>query len=68
MKTMIVIEVHHVKEIPHLADMVAGRAYTIDGVRDAQGVSLPRFKVTDRDEHGFTSRELSLGAGEVFSG
>ena len=32
MKTIITLEVEHFKPIPALWDLVAGRAYTIDGV------------------------------------
>lgn len=34
MKTIIVLEIEHVKPIGDLGERIAGRAYTIDGVDD----------------------------------
>ena len=34
-KTLIVIEVEHKKPLPHLAEMIAQRAYAMDGVDNA---------------------------------
>jgi hypothetical protein len=35
-KTILILEIHHDKELPNLCDQVAGRAYTIGGVDDVQ--------------------------------
>jgi hypothetical protein len=69
MKTLIVIEVDHKKDIPHLADMIAGRAYTISGVTNAEVVKdWEKRGALSYDElraMGFSLEEISLGAGEV---
>ena len=66
MKTMIVIEVDHRKEIPHLAEMVAGRAYTIDGVTNAEVAStVSELSPEQLQAMGFSLEEISLGAQEV---
>ena len=63
MKTVITLEIEHSKPIPHLADMVAGRAWSIDGVRHAEvageagRVALPAL--------GSTREEMDLGRREV---
>ena len=36
MRTFLLVEVVHVKPIPDLTDLVAGRAYTLDGVEGAE--------------------------------
>lgn len=36
MKTLVVIEIEHKKPLQNLAEMVAQRAYTLDGVEDAK--------------------------------
>lgn len=36
MRTQILLTIESEKEVPDLLDKVAGRAYTIDGVRDVQ--------------------------------
>jgi hypothetical protein len=64
MKTLILIEVEHKKPIPALANMIAGRAYTIDGVTSTEVVRSPtRSSDDEMQDAGFTLRELSLGAG-----
>jgi hypothetical protein len=66
MKTLVMIEVDHSKPIPALANMVAGRAYTISGVTNAQIVALPSQASTrELQEQGFTLAEISLGATDV---
>lgn len=65
MRTLIVIEVDHRKPIPHLANMIAGRAYTIDGVRNAEVVRSPSITTDDLRDAGFTLAEISLGSQEV---
>jgi hypothetical protein len=45
-KTQILLTIEHDKEVPDLLDKVAGRAYTLDGVKDVKAelpdlVSLP---------------------------
>lgn len=39
-KTVITLEIEHEKPIEGLADKVAARAYTIDGVRDTTVIAL----------------------------
>jgi hypothetical protein len=62
MKTIITIEVEHTKPMPHLANMVAGRAWSIDGVKHAEVVLTPDSELLAA---GFTRRELALGHVEV---
>jgi hypothetical protein len=64
MKTICIIEVEHSKPIPHLAEMIAGRAWSMDGVTRAEVV---KQNLTPDQLHseGFTLAEISLGQGEV---
>lgn len=64
MKTTVVIEVEHSADIPDLADKIAGRAYTLQGVRNATGW-VHDEAVADLQRAGFTLAEISLGATEV---
>lgn len=66
MKTIVILEITHAKPITALANMIAGRAYSIDGVKDSQVVKLA-LEDDRSDMAQFTPRELSLGAGEVVS-
>lgn len=66
MKTLITIEVEHSKPIPQLASMIAGRAYTIDGVKDAN--VLPVAPLADLMAQGFSPSEIALGLAEVVRG
>jgi hypothetical protein len=66
MKTIVILEITHSKPITALPNLIAGRAYTIDGVTNSKPVKLATDEV-DMSETGFTLRELSLGAGEVVS-
>ena len=43
MKTIITIEVTHDKPVPDLIDKIAGRAYTIDGVKDVTATLVEDF-------------------------
>lgn len=61
MKTLITIEVTHEKPLSGLADKVANRAWSVDGVTRAEVVTPAQKK----DEDGFTIAELALGSGEV---
>lgn len=69
MKTIVVIEVTHAKPIPHLEDMIAGRAYTIGGVGNAEVVrdqqKRPALTADEMLQLGFSVEEISLGSGEV---
>jgi hypothetical protein len=65
MKTILIIEVEHRKPIPALANMVAGRAYTIDGVTNAQPFKSPSVGGVDMEAEGFTLAEIALGSQEV---
>lgn len=66
MKSIVILEITHRKPITALSNMIAGRAYSIDGVTDAQVVKLA-LEDERPDMAKFTLRELSLGAGEVVS-
>lgn len=78
MKTLITLEIDHTKALPLLADMVAGRAYTIDGVRDVritEGKAVPKMtfrqagpEVVELLQEGFTLAEIRLGLTEVERG
>jgi hypothetical protein len=78
MKTILTLSIEHDKPIPHLADMVAGRAYTIDSVRDVgvcEGRAAPKItfrqagpEVVELLQAGFTLAEIRLGATEVERG
>jgi hypothetical protein len=65
MKTLIIIEVNHRKPIPALANMIAGRAYTIDGVTNAEPLSMKPMTVNELAGIGFSVDEIALGQGEV---
>ena len=69
MKTLILLEVEHSKPIPYLASMIAGRAYTIDGVKNAEPFQSPfkgsELRTRELQEQGFTLAEIALGAQEV---
>lgn len=65
MKTLVILEVDHRKPIPYLANMVAGRAYTIDGVTNAEVFKLPSLTPSQLQNEGFTLAEISLASGEV---
>lgn len=63
-KTIVTIEVTHTKPLRGLANTVAARAYTIDGVTNAEVVVAgPRYD--EMREAGFTHAEIALGSGEV---
>lgn len=47
MKTILTMEVEHYKIIPELWDLVAGRAYTVDGVSNVTA-TLPTETVPER--------------------
>jgi hypothetical protein len=72
MRTIVVIEIDHAKDIPALADMIAGRAYTISGVRNAEVVkqvdALPVVAPERLQAMGFTLAEISLGSQTVERG
>lgn len=40
MKTIVILEITHSKPIADLANMIAGRAYTLQGVDNAKPLSL----------------------------
>jgi hypothetical protein len=64
-KTRIVLEVHHRREITNLADVIANRAYTLDGVVDVVVMSGGNT-VEELQAEGFSLQEIALGAeGEV---
>lgn len=65
MKTYVLIEVSHRKPLPVLAEMIAGRAYTIDGVSDARVVKQDSISPEQMRSDGFSLSEISLGAQEV---
>jgi hypothetical protein len=69
MKTIVTVEVTHSKPIPHLADMIAGRAWTIGGVKSAEVIPAAgtgELRVEQLQDEGFSLAEIALGAqGEV---
>lgn len=72
MRTIIVLEVDHERDIPALANMIAGRAYTISGVSNAEVVktidALPVVAPEMLQAMGFTLEEISLGSHNVERG
>jgi hypothetical protein len=46
MKTFILVAVEHRKPVPDLTDAVAARAYTMDGVTNANAIDLTAGKVS----------------------
>lgn len=64
MRTIVIVEVIHSKEIPALADKIAGRAWTLDGVRYATA-RVDEKTVADLEEAGFSMSEIALGSQEV---
>jgi hypothetical protein len=67
-KTLVIIEVEHAKPIPALANLIAGRAYTIQGVTSAELLTSPTRRGVESHEEGFTLAELALGRQEVHRG
>jgi hypothetical protein len=67
MKTVIVLEIEHRKPIPQLANMIAGRAWSVAGVSRAEVLPV---NGTDGDlrEQGFSASEIALGHTEVVRG
>lgn len=65
MKTIVILEIDHHKPIPALANLIAGRAYSIDGVTDAQLFRSPSARMDQLEDHGFSLDELRLGAAEL---
>lgn len=65
MRTLIILEIDHKKPIPYLANMIAGRAYTIDGVTNAEPFKSPTLTPDRLQEQGFTLAEIALGMQEV---
>lgn len=70
MKTVICIEVEHDRPIPALANLVAGRTWSIDGVKGAE-VMQPQRPGGDLGflhRAGFSSGEIALGMTDVVRG
>lgn len=68
MKTLVIIEIEHRKPIPALANLIAGRAWSIDGVAKAEVVHSPSLCAGELQDQGFTLAEIMLGAQEVCRG
>jgi hypothetical protein len=49
MKTFVIVEITHAKPIPHLDDLVANRAYTIDGVSNANSFAAGEELIEEID-------------------
>jgi hypothetical protein len=64
MRTIVIVEVIHSKEITALADKIAGRAWTLDGVRYATA-HVDEKTVADLEQAGFSMAEIALGSQEV---
>ena len=69
MKSLVVIEVEHSRDIHAIGEMIAGRAYTISGVTSAEivkeSVALPVVSPERLQAMGFTLEEISLGSQDV---
>jgi hypothetical protein len=65
MRTLVIIEIDHARPIRALAQMIAGRAYSIQGVSNAEVVKLPSLSPEQLQDEGFTLAEISLGSREV---
>lgn len=69
MKTIVILEITHDKDIPALGDMIAGRAYTMAGVTNAECVkdmaALPVMSPERLQAMGFSLEEISLGSQDV---
>jgi hypothetical protein len=63
MKTIVIVEVIHTHPIPDLADKIAGRTWTLDGVRYATAM-VDEKTVADL-EQVFSPAEIALGLQEV---
>lgn len=61
MKTIVTLEITHDKPLPEIAQMLAGRAWTIAGVKHAEVIS----DNCDLRAVGFTEQEIALGATDV---
>lgn len=74
MRTVVCIEVEHDKPIPALANLIAGRAWTIGGVTAAEVMVPETYSATQGAEvnrlqrQGFTMSEIALGLTEVVRG
>jgi hypothetical protein len=64
MKSIVIVEVIHTHPIPNLADKIAGRAWTLDGVRYSTA-KLDEKTVADLEQAGFSLAEIALGMQEV---
>jgi hypothetical protein len=66
MKTVVCIEIEHDRPIPALANLVAGRAWTINGVTGAEVMEAQKpFAVQALRSAGFNESEIALGMTEV---
>lgn len=65
MKTLVILEIEHARPIRELANLIAGRAWSIQGVRKAEVVTSPSMSSEQLQDAGFTLAEISLGAAEV---
>lgn len=62
-RSYVVLEVVHTKDMPELANMIAGRAWTISGV---EGVEVVKpGSADDLRCRGFSEAEIALGSTEV---
>jgi hypothetical protein len=64
-KTFITLEIDHDVPIPELASKIAGRAYSISGVTNAEAVPERDAGVLELRAQGFTPQEIALGSREV---
>ena len=64
MKSIVIVEVIHTHPIPDLADKIAGRTWTLNGVRYATA-SVDERTVADLETAGFSMAEIALGMQEV---
>lgn len=65
MKTIVCIEVEHDRPIPKLENLIAGRAWSIDGVKAAEVMRPDAPGERRLRDMGFSHDEIRLGMGEV---
>lgn len=71
MRTVVCIEVEHDRPIPHLENLIAGRAWSIGGVVGAEVMRAEqpaRVDLHRLERAGFSHAEIALGLSEVVRG
>ena len=70
MKTVVCIEVEHDRPIQNLANLIAGRAWSVSGVKGAEVMRAeqPGVDLHQLQRAGFSAAEIALGVAEVVRG